>query len=153
MQDNGGTGGGRADVTLAAQTFTVNVDFVNQPPQFTGGGDVNGTENQPLIGVGWATHIVAGPPNESNQTVAFNVTNDSPQLFTIQPTISPTGALTFWPAPYATGTANVTVALQDNGGTADGGQNTSATQTFSININYANQAPYFTLPNTAIDLP
>ena len=41
----------------------------------------------------------------------------------------------------ASGTATVTVRLQDNGGTANGGVDTSAAQTFTVTITAANDAP------------
>src|SRR5439155_528996 len=42
------------------------------------------------------------------------------------------------------GTALVTVTLSDNGGTANGGVDTSAGQTFNINVTAVNDAPSFT---------
>ena len=38
----------------------------------------------------------------------------------------------------------VTVPLQDNGGTANGGVDTSAPQTFTITVTAVNDAPSFT---------
>src|SRR4029077_3997287 len=52
--------------------------------------------------------------------------------FTVQPAVSATGTLTYTPNPSFYGTATVSVQLQDDGGTANGGVNTSAVQTFSI---------------------
>ncbi|HEX4142129.1 MAG TPA: Ig-like domain-containing protein, partial [Pirellulales bacterium] len=151
MQDNGGTAGGRSDTTLTAQTFTVNVNFVNHAPQFTAGGNQTVDEDSGTATVsGWATNIAAGPANESSQTVNFNVTTDSSQLFAEQPSISANGTLTFLPAQYASGTATVTVTLQDNGGTANGGQDTSAAQTFTITILPVNQQPYFVVSSLGI---
>ena len=46
----------------------------------------------------------------------------------------PKGKLTYTPAANATGSATVTVTLQDNGGTANGGLNTSPAQTFTISV-------------------
>ncbi|MBL9130646.1 MAG: choice-of-anchor D domain-containing protein, partial [Verrucomicrobiaceae bacterium] len=85
----------------------------------------------------FATNISAGPANESTQTVSFNVTNSNNALFSVQPAISSTGTLTFTPA--AIGTATVTVIAQDNGGTANGGIDSSAAKTFTITLN--NSAP------------
>ena len=85
---------------------------------------------------GWATNLNRGPANESTQTLSFTVTNDNNALFTKggQPAISSTGVLTYTPAPNAYGKANVTVTLMDNGGTANGGVNRSATSTFTIEV-------------------
>src|SRR5439155_232137 len=40
-----------------------------------------------------------------------------------------------------TTTVHLNVTAQDNGGTANGGVDTSATQTFNINVTHANQPP------------
>src|SRR6185437_7865503 len=50
------------------------------------------------------------------------------------PAISPTGVLTYTPASGASGTAAIVVSLKDNGGTANGGSDTSPTQTFNITV-------------------
>src|SRR3989442_5726221 len=58
--------------------------------------------------------------------------------------VSATGTLTFTPAAGATGAATVTVQLHDNGGTANGGVDTSAAQTLTISVTAVNDAPSFT---------
>ena len=132
IHDSGGTGNGGVD-TSATQTFVINVTAVNDAPSFVKGPDQNlvvGATAQTVTG--WATSISAGPPDESSQTVAFTVTNSNNALFSVQPSISPTGDLTYTPAPGVIGTATVSVTLKDNGGTANGGVDTSAAQTFII---------------------
>src|SRR5205085_4076644 len=52
--------------------------------------------------------------------------------------------LIFTSAPDANGSATVTVAIHDDGGTSDGGVDTSAAQTFVINVTAVNDAPSFT---------
>src|SRR5439155_84239 len=47
----------------------------------------------------------------------------------------PSGTLTYQPANDANGSATVTVQLQDSGGTANGGHDTSAAITFTITVN------------------
>jgi hypothetical protein len=93
-----------------------------------------------------AVNISAGPANESGQTFAFTVTNNNNALFSVQPAISPAGTLTFTSAPDANGVATVSVTLKDNGGTANGGQDTSVTQQFTITVNAVNDAPVNTVP-------
>jgi hypothetical protein len=83
----------------------------------------------------WATGIQPGPADEQNQTVMFQLNNNNPGLFSSQPAISSDGTLSFTPAANAYGTASVSVVLKDNGGTANGGVDTSATQVFSITVN------------------
>src|SRR5262249_58377816 len=87
----------------------------------------------------------AGPADEAGQSLSFIVTNDNNALFAAQPDISvSTGNLTYPPAANANGTAHITVKLMDNGGTANGGVDTSAPQTFTIDITPVNDAPSFT---------
>src|SRR5256886_15693628 len=47
-------------------------------------------------------------------------------------------------AAAAKGSATVTVQVHDDGGTANGGVNTSAAQTFTISVTSVNDAPSFT---------
>ncbi|HMZ07247.1 MAG TPA: Ig-like domain-containing protein, partial [Anaerolineales bacterium] len=84
---------------------------------------------------GFASNISTGPANESGQTVTFSVSNDNNILFSSQPDIDETsGDLTYTPAAGATGSALVSVYLTDTGGIANGGVDTSATQTFTITV-------------------
>ena len=69
-----------------------------------------------------------------------------------QPAISSAGTLTFTPAASENGSATVSVFLQDNGGTANGGDDTSATQTFTITVSGVNDPPSFTKGANQIDL-
>ncbi len=85
--------------------------------------------------------ISGGPADESAQTVSFTVTNNNNALFSVQPVISAAGTLTFTPAANANGTATVTVIAQDNGGTANGGTNAGAPQTFTITVTAVNDPP------------
>src|SRR5262249_16538061 len=84
----------------------------------------------------------AGPPDESGQVLTFQLSNDNNALFATQPAIDASnGNLTFEPASGATGSATVSVSLKDNGGTANGGVDTSRTKTFKITVNPPNAAP------------
>jgi len=140
--DQGGTGGAPQSDT---DSVAVTVLSVNDAPTFTRGADQTVNEDAGAqIVPGWATAISPGPANESGQTVSFQVTTDNNSLFAVLPAVSPTGTLTFTPANDAFGTATVTVVLSDNGGTANGGQNTSAPQTFTITVNAVNDVPSFT---------
>jgi len=75
--------------------------------------------------------------------------NTNPTLFATAPALNSTGTLTYAPATNAGGTATITIVLQDNGGTANGGQNTSAPQTINININPAGGFVKFSAANFA----
>ena len=74
---------------------------------------------------------------------------DNPALFTAtgQPSVATDGTLTYIPEPYASGTSTFTVDVQDAGGTANGGQDTSAPQVFTITVNFINQPPTFVASN------
>ncbi|MEI8243463.1 MAG: SdrD B-like domain-containing protein, partial [bacterium] len=117
----------------ATATVTLTVTAVNDPPSFTAG-----TNQTVLMNAGaqtstsWATSITPGPANESSQTNAFRVSNNNTNLFAVQPSISSNGTLTYTPAANTSGLATVTVYLQDSGGTANGGSDVSASQTFTI---------------------
>ncbi|MCA1708953.1 MAG: cadherin-like domain-containing protein, partial [Actinobacteria bacterium] len=127
----------------AQKTVTVTVDAVNDAPSFTKGPDQTKDEDAGAQTVDdWATAISAGP-NESNQTVDFQLTNDNNDLFSAQPQVAPNGTLTYTPAPNAYGNATVKVKAHDDGGTANGAQVTSAEQTFTINVVAVNDAPSF----------
>lgn len=147
IQDNGGTANGGID-TSAVQTFIITATAVNDAPSFVKGADQTVLEDAGAQVVNpWATAISAGPADESGQTLNFNVTgNSNPALFSAGPAVSPTGVLTFTPAPNLAGTATITLVLQDNGGTANGGVDTSPAQTFAIQVDSVNDAPVNTVP-------
>jgi hypothetical protein len=119
-------------------TVSITVIPVNNPPSFIAGGDVTVNEDSGAYSATWATGISAGPADEAGQTVSFQVRIDNDALFSDQPAISSSGTLTFTPAPDAFGSAIVTVSAQDNGGTANGGNDTSAPQQFTITVNEVN---------------
>ena len=56
-------------------------------------------------------------------------------MFALVPAIAPDGKLRYRPATNAFGVANVRVTLHDDGGTANGGADTSSEVVFSITIN------------------
>jgi VCBS repeat-containing protein len=118
-------------------TFTLSITVipVNDAPSFTKGPDRVVQQNSGISITGWATGISAGPDNETLQIVNFMVSNDNNALFSGQPIIDGLGMLQFTPAPNTFGVANVTVQAHDNGGTANGGVDTSAPQTFKIIVN------------------
>ncbi|OGG44698.1 MAG: hypothetical protein A3F84_28760 [Candidatus Handelsmanbacteria bacterium RIFCSPLOWO2_12_FULL_64_10] len=144
LKDDGGTANGGQDAS-PAQTFTITVTPVNDAPSFAKGPDQTVNEDAGAQTVAnWATAISAGPADEAGQTLVFQVTNDNNALFSAQPAISPSGELTYAPGPDAHGSATVTVALKDDGGTANGGVDTSPAQTFTITVTPVNDVPVFT---------
>ncbi|KPA19103.1 secreted protein containing PKD domain protein [Candidatus Magnetomorum sp. HK-1] len=145
LKDNGGTENGGQD-TSEPQDFHITMIGVNDPPSFS----LQGSQHSVLEDSGrqmvsnWAANILPGPSDESDQNVFFRITNNNTSLFSEQPVISPNGILTYKPAPDASGEVKVLVFLEDDGGTANGGINVSATKEFIINIIGVNDPPAFT---------
>jgi CSLREA domain-containing protein len=135
LKDNGGTANGGVD-TSSSQSFTITVNSVNDAPSFTKGADQTVNNNAGLQSVvSWATNISPGPANESSQTVTFQITsNTNSGMFTSGPAVSSAGTLTYTPSASGGGIATITIVAKDNGGTANGGVDTSAAQSFTITV-------------------
>lgn len=113
-------------------SFTLDVTPVNDAPNFTAGPNLTTSNLYPRAVPGWASGISAGPANESGQTLNFSiVANSNPGLFAVAPVVALDGTLSYTPAATRTGTATLTLRLEDNGGTANGGQNRRE-RTFTI---------------------
>lgn len=130
----------------APATVDLTIDPVNDVPSFTAGPDQQIDKDiGPQTVPGWATAISAGPANESGQVLTFIVTgNTNPALFaaTGAPAVDGvTGDLTYENEPDANGTAVIDLVLMDDGGTLNGGVDTSPPQTFSITFNAVNDCP------------
>ena len=145
LSDNGGTANGGVDTSAPPQTFTITVTGVNTAPSFTIGANQTVLEDAgPQAIANWATNIDPGGPDEAGQTLQFNVTgNTNPALFNAGPVVSSTGTLIYALAQLVRH-ATITLTLSDNGGTANGGVDTSAPQTFTITVTAVNDAPSFT---------
>ena len=141
LHDDGDTSNGGADES-AEQTFSIAVDSVNDAPGFQNG--VNQTVNEDSgrrrSTVGLPTSL-PGSADENGQRLTFEATSDT-NLFTAggQPEIDANGKLTYEAAPNANGSATVAVKLRDDGA-LNGGANTSAEQTFTINVTAVNDTP------------
>lgn len=124
------------DPDSGSQTrFQLHVTAVNDAPSFTPGPDPSVPENSgPQRIPGWASDLHRGPADESTQTLAFLVSNDHPTLFSTPPALAADGTLTFTPAPNAHGSATLTVRLRDDGGSANGGIDTSAPKTVTLTV-------------------
>jgi VCBS repeat-containing protein len=113
---------------------TINVGAVNDVPTFTAGSGVTVLDTNGAYSSGWASSVSAGPADEAWQATNFIVSNDNSSLFSVQPAISSSGVLTFTPIVGQSGVANVTVQLHDNGGTTNGGVDTTSAMTFAITV-------------------
>jgi hypothetical protein len=129
-------------VSLPA-TATINVAWINSAPTFHGGGDQTSKEDAgPQTVPGWATQMSAGSPlNDTIEHLQWIVNTDQPMLFEEQPKILEDGTLCYTAAPHASGVAHVTVNLKNDGGTENGGRDTSPPYEFVINIAAVPQHP------------
>lgn len=137
----------------ASDTIVVSNAFANDPPIFNLASTVvNVNEDAgPHAIPGFVTGASAGPPGEADEVgqtlLPYNVqvTGTTGNLaFSTPPTIGVSGLLQFTTAPNTNGSATVDVTLQDNGGTANGGVD-STTHTFTIIVNAVNDRPTFSL--------
>ena len=144
VMDDGGTADGGADMS-ATQTVTITITPVNDVPSFTAGPDQTVLEDVgPQVVSAWAIALSTGPPNEAHQTLTFTVTTDNDSLFSTLPFVDGmTGDLSYEVAQHANGSATLTVYVMDDGGTANGGVDTSGTQTVTVSVSPVNDEPSF----------
>jgi hypothetical protein len=128
--------GPNSETNLAGQTGSVNLaSHVNLPPTIDPVSDVSlavnaGPQTINLSG------ITGGQGENESVTVTAQSSNTAliPNLTVNYTSPNTTGSLSFTPASNATGTAIITLTLKDNGGTANGGQDTT---TVSFNVTVA----------------
>jgi uncharacterized delta-60 repeat protein len=148
---NSAVNGGATAIAATPNTITTSITAVNDAPSFTKGTNQTVTAGDTLQTIPlWATGLFTGPADEASQTVTYQiVSNSNPSLFTVAPTIAATGQLTYQPVSTITTTTVVTlgVVAQDNGGTANGGVDTSVIQTFTITIA---PKPVLTIANVTV---
>ncbi len=126
------------DTDGACDTATVDimVNPVNDPPTFAAGADPAfpaGTSGGQSI-ENWPQDIDLGP-NEMQQVDSYTVitTSDPDSILAGPAAISSGGELTF-PLTGASGMAQMEATLTDDGGTTNGGDDTSAPVAFSITV-------------------
>lgn len=138
-------GGDSFDVKVAddnpgmSGTITVNVtvEAVNDRPSFSLPASPDQTvetdSQQTVTGFIDTSTFDPGPSEEADQSISdFLLSNDDNALFDTQPDIDNDGDLTFTPADGVVGTATVDVRVVDDGGTSNGGEDTSAPESFDI---------------------
>ncbi len=134
--------GGAANNT-AMTTFDVSVTAVNDAPT------INAIPNPAAIPEDSGQQTVnmsgisAGPSNET-QTISVMATSNNTGLIP-NPTVTytsanGTGTLQYTPVAGQSGSALITVTVMDNGGTANGGDDTTI-ETFTVNVTSVNAAP------------
>ena len=140
VRDNGGTANNGVDTVT--RTFTVAVTAVNDAPTLAAISDPAailedaGQQTVSLAG------ITAGPLEA--QVLTVTATSDNPGLIPNPPVAytSPNaaGSLSYTPVANQSGTAVITVKVQDNGGTANNGVDT-VTRTFTVAVTAVNDPP------------
>ncbi|MFM7166558.1 MAG: hypothetical protein ACKO3T_15070, partial [Planctomycetaceae bacterium] len=128
-----------------SRTFTVTVTAVNDAPVMDALSDLTIAEDAPLQTVN-LTGIAAGGGESQPLKLTVSSSNTglipTPTLSYISP--NATGSITFAPVANLSGTAVITVILEDGGGdgnlatTAD---NLSVTRTFTVTVTAVNDAP------------
>jgi len=120
------------------ERFDITTEAANDAPSFTSGADqtvTNDTSQQTVadFATGFAP---GGGADESGQTVAgYVVTVVSDPNGTLDGVyVATDGTLTYTPNESAEGTAAVDVAVQDDGGTGNGGTDTAPTQRFNVTV-------------------
>jgi len=126
------------DTDSACDTASVDItiDPVNDAPSFTAGADPAfpaGTSGLQSIG-NWPQNVDLGP-NETQQVDSYAVTtlSDPGGILSGAAAISTAGELTFL-LTGASGTAQFEATLTDDGGTPNGGNDTSSPVAFSITV-------------------
>ncbi len=133
VQDSGGTPG--VD-TSAPQTVTITLAGINDAPSFTAIDPAPVRNDAGAVQItNWVSAFDPGPAEGEQAIQSFvvsNVTNAS--LFATLPQVLVDRTLQFEPAAGAAGTSQFTVTVQDNGGAANGGVDTSVARTFAIAV-------------------
>ncbi|MEO5802635.1 MAG: Calx-beta domain-containing protein, partial [Verrucomicrobiota bacterium] len=128
IQDSGGTNSGGVD--SLTRTFLVTVNPVNDAPTLNPISDLTISQDASTTNVSFSG-ITSGATNES-QSFTVSAISSNPTLIP-NPTVSyvspnTNGSLSFAPLTNASGTTTITVTVQDNGGTANGGSNSFSRQ-------------------------
>lgn len=125
----------------ALESFKIDILPVNDAPGFTIGADqkIIGNMGEPQCITNWASNILRGPENESDQALKFFTRAIHPDLFVDDITVDSNGTLCYTPFHTADGRSTISVWLSD-----EQSENCcSITQTFEIEIRQINHPPSF----------
>ncbi|MDQ5846908.1 MAG: Ig-like domain-containing protein [Acidobacteriota bacterium] len=141
------TNGGATAFSTATETASITVNSSNDAPTLDAIGDlaINEDAAQQTVNL---TGIGAG--GGESQTLVITATSGNTGLIP-NPTVtytSPnaTGSIAFTPVGNQSGTALITVTVNDGGGTANGGIET-VVRTFTVTVNAVNDGPVNTVPS------
>ena len=144
VTDSGSTANG--GVNTISQTFQVQVTQVNQQPTLDPIQNLVLPANPGQQSIG-LTGISVGL-GDLGQTATVSAASSNTAVVANPITVNytspnPTGTLVFTPVAGASGVTTITVIVQDNGGTANGGVN-FVSQSFTVAVNPAHVAPVVT---------
>ncbi|GAB5387317.1 MAG: hypothetical protein Alpg2KO_02850 [Alphaproteobacteria bacterium] len=125
-------GGGSDSVSVS-----ITITPVNDKPSITLGSNQSSTVGDGGVTVNsFATGFSAGPADESGQSIADYLVSEQsdPNNVVSAVDIDNAGNLSYTVSGSNSGTATIQVQVQDDGGTADGGVDTSDVQTFEISV-------------------
>lgn len=122
---------------------TVNVLDVNEAPSFIATSSLNTLEDQGMVQIpNFASELSDG--DSELQMVTFQVSTSNPEYFLVQPTIDEiTGDLSFQTTADLNGATDLFITLYDDGGTINGGIDSSFQHQSTLTIEPVNDAPYF----------
>lgn len=134
-------GGGKS----ATMTFTVTINTYNAAPSIATVADVTKDEDAvafdvPLTDIGYGIDCI------TQQITSLDVANSNTTLLTVTKEYTngaATGKLVVTPLANKYGVATITLTVKDNGGTTNGGVDTTV-KTFKITVNSVNDAPTVT---------
>jgi hypothetical protein len=154
VQDSGETDNGGIN-TSDPFSFVLTINPVNDAPSFFASDPPAISEDSGLQTIhNWAT-FNPGAPSESDQTAKYSVSmpySDPSEYFTVPPSVSPDGTLTYQLVPNASGALVFSVTVSDSGPVGPFEVNVGNTMDFSIFATPVNDAPSFKAnPIPAVD--
>ena len=157
--------------------FTIVVQYVNYPPSFQQSNSLitilENTHNSSTItsidnfafdicrgiwpeaaerGVYFTNATFRKSEADQNYTFQLILTNGNDELFQIPPYVTVFGTLIFELREFEFGNATFLIFLRDDGGTRNGGSDTSPPHLLKFQVIEVNQAPSFVIPNHFIFL-
>ena len=136
--------------TSSTYTYTITVNPINDAPTFTVGDNIVVDEHTGFVTIpNWATNMSAGPPDEQeSQNVSLVLVENSISTylqFVIPVSIDASGNLSFQATPHYHGIAVYEIYLLDDGPGDSPNDNKSASNGFSISVEFINDAPSYTI--------
>lgn len=132
-----------ASNNVATRMFNVNVTAVNDAPTLDTPAPLPIPEDAPTQRI-TLTGISEGASNEGSQALSFSAISSNTSIIP-NPTIlytngQNTGVLRFTPVPDAFGQVTITITASDNGGTVNGGRDTTV-RMFTVDVQSMNDLP------------